>query len=447
MSGSTYPGQSTYLITYQSETDPVALAFAARSRYRRPPDLDGLRYLELGCGHGIGLAAHAACHPGATFHGIDLMPDHVASLRALARSAGLTNLTAEMGDITALADTDPPGGRYDMIVMHGLWSWVGTAVRAALLRLLDRWAAPGALVYVSYNAKPFWAFVEPLRYVLREAMGPDPEDADAKRARGAVDDWLEIGGTEMIRSFWERMSDLPDRYLIHEFAATEADAFWPQDMDRAFAGAGLSPLGQVPLYLNHDNLSFDDTQRAIVALGREKGFPDTAADLAQGRSHRTQVYARGAPVVRGGTMVREMADWRIAPARQSIENDDAPEIPGFAEALAQVPTGITVPEAVEALSGPGRDGLQGLLLAVILGHWAVVPPEAEQAEKMRSAFNAAAAALAAEGDTLPCLICHRQNRPVRLSRDEVRHVVLGTDLPKDQRERLGIFDFRIAPAK
>ena len=441
MAEETYPFQTTYLQSYQTETEPGSLVFAALCRHKRAPKLVGTRYLELGCGHGISLAAHAACHPEMDFVGIDILVDHVTGARALADEADLSNVTVMPGDIAALAREAPPGGPFDIVVLHGVWSWVGAATRRAIVKLLRRWVAPGGLVYISYNARPFWNVVEPLRFILREVMGPSPDKARIDAAREAVDAWLEHAGDGPQTEFWSRVKRLPNTYLVHEFGAPEAAAFWPQEVAKTLAPLQIAPVGQLPLVANYPQLRMDEGAEALLTLGESMGFAETAADLAHARSFRSDLFAHGAPRLPDAGVTRALTGWTLVPTPPPDEGVTRRTLPGLDEALQSLPPGTAIPDAVAALSSGDRNGLQGVVLAVMLDHLAPVAPGRGAAEAGMRRFNALARRTAQEGPPLPCAICLRLGRPVLLTRSEARHVFLGDEIDAEAAARLASFDF------
>src|SRR5262249_33239779 len=148
-----------------AELAPGFLAFACARQGVRPPRLGaGTRYLELGCGQGYGLALLAAANPAMDFIGVDFNPAHIAGARRLAEAAGLTNVAFE--DFGSGQVLDLPAerlGRFDIVVLHGVYSWVSAENRAAIVEILDRAVTPGGLVYVSYNALPGWSANAPLQ--------------------------------------------------------------------------------------------------------------------------------------------------------------------------------------------------------------------------------------------------------------------------------------------
>jgi SAM-dependent methyltransferase len=147
------------------ELAPNWLDFALLSQRQRPPRSAGegspFRYLELGSGMGLGLCLLAAAYPEGTFIGIDFHPSHIAHSQWLATELGLGNVSFHEADFLELAAADTrmpfdPGPGFHYAVAHGILSWIGPEVRAALLELAGRLLQPGGAFYCSYNTFPGW---------------------------------------------------------------------------------------------------------------------------------------------------------------------------------------------------------------------------------------------------------------------------------------------------
>jgi SAM-dependent methyltransferase len=109
------------------------------------------RYLEIGCGDGIHLIASAIGLPDATFVGVDLSTVAIERGNRMIAELKLPNVSLYAADLTAWT---PPGGGFDYVIAHGLYSWVPPPVRDALLSLMSRSLRPTGVGYVSYNAYP-----------------------------------------------------------------------------------------------------------------------------------------------------------------------------------------------------------------------------------------------------------------------------------------------------
>jgi SAM-dependent methyltransferase len=117
-----------------------------------PAREDGFAWCDLGCGQGVTAAMLAAMHPAGHFHGIDAMPEHIDHGRRFAAEAGVTNANFYAVDFAAATDLALP--KFDYVVAHGVYSWVGPQVRADMRTFLDRHLKRSGLVYLSYNAMP-----------------------------------------------------------------------------------------------------------------------------------------------------------------------------------------------------------------------------------------------------------------------------------------------------
>lgn len=445
--GGGYPYGLSYLPTLQSATDPAELALVALTMQRTAPDTARpFRYAELGCGHGVTLAALAACWPEGQFDGYDYLPEHIVSGRMLAAEAGRDNLRFHEGDFEALSQRGPEAGRYDFVVLHGVWSWVSEANRRHLLALLDRWVAPGGLVYVSYNACPFWLAVEPVRRIMRAVLGDDPGADDVARAQAAVEHWLARAGDVAgeVRTFWEKVRAQPDRYLIHEFGADHARAFWPSEIREAMSEARLSFVGQAELVANFGPVVLSREEIAWISEAKEAGYGAVAEDLATSRSFRADVFARGAPVLADAQVARRLAGYRAlrrsTPEAETGPRQISPKIAArldeaFGEDIRDVAP------ALPLLDEDRRKAVQALLLSAAMGKLDILMPGAQGAGA--AGFNRMARTRWEDGAPLPGLICARRCRPVRLSRAQMAHVFDGAEIAPEDGEWLKQFEFAL----
>ena len=136
--GSGYVTDIAYLPGYYRHQSPLHLRLACLLGGVSPPNLSSgspLCYLELGCGHGFGALALAACNPSWRVTGIDFNPAHIAAARGLAAQAGITNARFIEADLATLTDDhrarEVPEA--DFATLHGLWSWVADPVRVGIV--------------------------------------------------------------------------------------------------------------------------------------------------------------------------------------------------------------------------------------------------------------------------------------------------------------------------
>src|SRR5262245_12617080 len=173
--GSGYVTDKAYVHDFCRVQTPSMLALAALCGGVQALGGTGepLAYCDLGCGQGYTANLIAAANPAAQVLGVDFNPSHVANARALAGAAGLANVSfreASFEDIAA----DPNTPQFDIMAMHGVFSWISTQNRRALVELIARRLKPGGLLYISYDCMPGWAAVAPLRRIMARHFAPRP---------------------------------------------------------------------------------------------------------------------------------------------------------------------------------------------------------------------------------------------------------------------------------
>ena len=126
-----YDGMSPWFMDY----------LAALHGFPRPGFAGGFSYCELGCGTGLSLIIHAAANPGGRFYGVDLNRDHIQRAIQTARAGQVPNVTFLEEDFTHLLERDLP--RFDVIALHGVYSWVSPALRGEIAAFIGHRLQPG----------------------------------------------------------------------------------------------------------------------------------------------------------------------------------------------------------------------------------------------------------------------------------------------------------------
>jgi SAM-dependent methyltransferase len=291
---------------------PQILALTAVFNGIEPPNLDGrFAYCELGCGRGVTSLILAAVNPQAVFHAVDFNPASIARAQARARSAGLDNITFHERSFEEL--TEPSAGlpMFDIITMHGVWSWVAPDQQQAILAFLKSHLKPGGLVYISYNALPAWNGMMPLQRLLRELAAAQPNSSD-QAIGNAIAMINRLAEKKIIPPrFQDEINRLNARhdpmYLAHEYLHTGWAPYYFADVARALGDAKLSYVGSTRLLTNFWNLDLNEEQRTFLFDIAAPELRETLKDFCTNNWFRQDVYVRGA---------RSMTDAR----RQSLMN-------------------------------------------------------------------------------------------------------------------------------
>ena len=294
-----------YSAGFYRELSPAYLNLLAVLLGVRLPGADGREfdYCELGCGRGLSPLLLSAANPRGRFRAYDFNAGQIAQAQSLAERAGLTNVrfgSESFADLAAYADATAPAA-YDLIVLHGVYSWVGAENRRHIVRYLHDRLKPGGLVYVSYNCMPGWAPFTPVQRLLRELVirRRGRSDESAVAARAFVDELAKRGARYFsadpsIARYLEQLGEKDGSYLAHEYLNEHWDAFYHLDVAREMAEARLEYVGSATVCDNIIGLSAPPEIAAMFA-GADPGMAETIKDFSVNRRFRRDLFGR-APV-------------------------------------------------------------------------------------------------------------------------------------------------------
>ena len=318
--GGGYVTDIEYAPGFYTAQSPARLVLAATINGVEAPDLSGaFTYCELGCGNGGTLLVLAALHPQAEFHGIDFNPAHIAHGASRAKSARLDNAYLHELDVNQLtAPGQPLLPMFDVIAMHGVWSWIAPDRQEAILRFISARLKPGGLVYVGYNAMPGWTTVLPAQRIIWELTRQWQARSDTA-ARRAVDMLARLAGTsgfpERLKDGAKRIQDatnrgLPASYIAHEYLNEHWRPLYHADVARAFAGAKLGFAASTDLLRNFQNMVLTTEQSDVLAAIESPDLRETLKDFFADNWFRADVYVRGVRKMsaqRRETMLRDLS--------------------------------------------------------------------------------------------------------------------------------------------
>ena len=282
------------------ELSPALLrAAAALGGFTIPAAADTFDYCELGSGMGDTLCTLAAAYPRARFIGVDINPEHAAFARGMAERGGLSNVTFLERDLEDVGR----GGvlpALDFVCAHGLLSWIGPGKRKAAIALAAAHLKPAGLFYVSYNALPGWAAVQPLRRLLRELGGTEGTVIErAERALSGACRLRDHGakyfeGNPAASEMLATMEKVGPAYVVHEYFHEHWLPMHFADLAGEMAAAGLSYCAELPIHRNVPRLALPEAAAPLVLAARDRLAFETLKDFA------TNVFFRGDLYIKSG---------------------------------------------------------------------------------------------------------------------------------------------------
>lgn len=211
------------------QTHPDRLATLATLFGLQPASPANCRVLELGCGAGANLLPMAAAFPASHFTGVDRARGPIDAARAQVRALGLKNIAFEQSDIR---EFQPAPAAFDYIIAHGVYSWVPSNVRQAMLAICRESLSAHGVAYISYNTYPGGHVRDMTRDMMRfhvaHLADSSQQAAEARallqfvaQARAPGDAYRTLLEAEL-----ERMTDGGDAYVYHDDLAAVNTPFY-----------------------------------------------------------------------------------------------------------------------------------------------------------------------------------------------------------------------------
>ena len=264
-----------------------------------PARKEEFAWCDLGCGQGATAVMLAATHPRGQFHGIDAMPEHTDYGRRFAAEGDVANVIFHTADFATASHLELP--KFDYIVAHGVYSWVGPQVRTDMRSFIDSRLKQGGLVYLSYYAMPGRAADLPFQRLVR-AIGETCEGNSTQRVAAAlkiIDPLLGLKAPALVASpMLSRLKQEEYRvaasYLAHEYMGQHWDPLFVTDVRRDMATIGLQPVGSATLVENYDSFVLGKAAREALSAIADDDVRELARDFLIDQFFRLDVFVRGA---------------------------------------------------------------------------------------------------------------------------------------------------------
>ncbi|WP_170979272.1 class I SAM-dependent methyltransferase [Roseomonas sp. HF4] len=292
-----------YVAAFDANASPARLhlALALADTAWNPADRDRLTVVDIGCGRGLTPCVLAAANPGWDVIGIDLQPVHVAEAREIAAEAGLDNARFIEADLAEL-DEDGCAGlvpEIDIVICHGVWTWVPDSVRQGIVRLLKSRVRAGGIVLMGYNSLPGFSDCIVLQRVLREAArGVAGTEAERGAHALGVLEWLREAGAAYlpdpnVLDKIIRTARVAPAYMAHEWFSEFWRPVFHADLARDLAAARLDYAGPVRPSAGLVELQLRPRQQAALASPPAGMDRETLVDCFLDRRFRTDIFVRG----------------------------------------------------------------------------------------------------------------------------------------------------------
>jgi trans-aconitate methyltransferase len=315
-SGTPYPAMS------HPPAHPSVMAAAALLAGLRCDLSAPFHLLEIGCASGHHLLPIAASYPHARFTAIDIDATAIAEAKRLAHLADLSHIEWIHADFTQWA---APAQQFDLIIAHGIFSWVDDHAKSALLALIAQSLRPQGIAMISYNTQPGWALRQPLREMTLSLRHHPLAQGSAEVALAQMKQALSTRQDAYARYLHEVIDDTlakGERQLAHDDLAAVCDPCYFTQFVHWTTGAQLRYLGETDStlspwpQLDHNAL----TQLALVK--DQPLLHEQFIDFLTGRTFRTSLLGHASASLAPATQ-EEMAALIVEPIALPETTGDA----------------------------------------------------------------------------------------------------------------------------
>lgn len=361
------PGQSPVMMTLAGCTNGIKLAMPNKR----------FRYLELGCGNGLGIATLAASFPQGIFHAVDINPTQIDNAERLKEKAGLRNLffhEADFSEVLEQTDIRP----FDHISLNGVYSWVGESTRRHIQQIIHTLLKPGGTCNISYNAMPGWAAFLPLRNLFVQAanrhFGTTPERI--QKAYRSLRLMMESGfdytdAHPEAKAVFDELANKSLSYVAHEFFSDHWQPFSFSEVASDFANLGVYYCGNTELARNTGL----DPAHAELRRYSDRLLNEDLRSIERREKHRSDAYCNGTKPPEVSDLSESLADLHLG-ALASVEAIVAygglsvsPEDTLILNALQSQTRTLGELEALPSLAGLTRSDLAQRVKSLITQRW------------------------------------------------------------------------------
>ena len=308
-----YISEIEYTHGYYQELAPHRLQLAALIAGQKISVGDAPNYLELGFGQGHSININAASNVG-TYWATDFNAAQAASALEFANASGadVQLVDASFADLAARKDLPD----FDIIALHGIWTWISDENRAIIVDLARRKLRPGGLFYISYNVTPGWSPAMPLRHLIKEHFKSASTGSISRRIEEALNFTQAIANAgaayfkanPAVEERLKKLKEQPRNYLAHEYVNDNWDVMPFSQIAEQLAEAKLSFACSAHLPDLVDEINLTTEARTLLSGIDDLILRQTVRDYFVNQQFRRDIFIKGArrlPAFEQARMFRE----------------------------------------------------------------------------------------------------------------------------------------------
>jgi SAM-dependent methyltransferase len=281
-------------------------------------DIANSQILAVGCGTGRGLIPLAYELTNATIMGIDPQKRPLELGENLIKNCSIDNL-----NLSNIAITELPSQYYDIVLVHGVYSWIATEEREKLCKNLKAKLKNNGILVVSHNVLPGWRVRETIRDYIKILPGyATTQDINEKLSivRSFLSQCTKIINYEseqllLLSNEIKRLNSEPDHYLYHELMNDLTDGETLNTFVQPFVKQGLKYIGdtlwtRMPI-INETSSPFGDKLEDILSW----------YDLTHGQAFRESLFVSSDTFIACNQFKNRLKDCFFATYLEELEHE------------------------------------------------------------------------------------------------------------------------------
>lgn len=263
----------------------------------QPVDFKKCKVLELGCASGGNIIPCATFYPDSQFVGVDLSEVQVKAGQEQIEALGLKNIELKT---MSIADINAKFGKFDYIIIHGVFSWVPKDIQDKILEICSKNLTKNGVAYISYNTLPGWNAIKSIRemmlYHTKDIQDPKEKIVQARllleflKDANAEGTSSESAYAKIIAEEINNLRAADDSYLVHDFLDSDNTPFYFHQVVTKASENGLQYLGDSALSaMNPANIP-QKTAEALAAASDDIVRFEQYMDFIRNRRFRTSLF-------------------------------------------------------------------------------------------------------------------------------------------------------------
>ena len=273
-----------------SATHPDRLACIGKLFGMEPENITNCKVLELGCARGDNLIPLAFTLPNSTFLGIDLSLRQVLHAQETIKALSLKNIQIQHKNIL---DVDKSLGKFDYIIVHGIFSWVPKEVQEKIISICSENLTTNGIAYVSYNTYPGWHFRQSIRemmlYHCKDFSDPKQYIQQGRALLDFIAQSVKGDNNPYVLNLKQELENIkkqPDWYIFHDYLEEVNDPIYFHEFINKVEKYKLQYLGETELKSMLTNKLPKNIQETIHRIAPSQVRLEQMMDFLTNRTFR-----------------------------------------------------------------------------------------------------------------------------------------------------------------